>query len=290
LPPLRNDLMETPALATELRLAGLQSMGDIEIRRIATKRMLAPLMASIPVPANSDFEPFVDLNAPRMRFLDRDALDLVRLAMLPIPFADIFGSPLSTMPSDSPVSARHYTRHGLAIEAKGIVRAVTSRDVALAPADARVALDLLLADAGCEDAAAKRAWLDAAHALSSRTTPYLPVAERATLWQVLGAQSCLKALTPEESAWLALLEAAGRGDTAAMAAKGEQLFVGNLPDLRGAQLVEALITTATAQVAVGLYSDASGLLRAYLPGMRDPGSYALALRLAISQAGSNRGN
>src|SRR5690348_11111782 len=90
-PPLQHDLFAVPALAHELRLAGLGSMGDLELRRIGDKHMLDALMAGFPVPANSDFYPYVDLNAPRMRFLGRDALELVRLGDLPVPVAEILG-------------------------------------------------------------------------------------------------------------------------------------------------------------------------------------------------------
>jgi hypothetical protein len=89
LPPLAKDLFATPSVATELRLVGLQTMGDIEIRRIGNKRMLDALMRLMPVPANSDFKPFVDLNAPRMRFLNHSAVDLIALMILPTPLADI---------------------------------------------------------------------------------------------------------------------------------------------------------------------------------------------------------
>jgi hypothetical protein len=81
-----------------------------------------------------------------------------------------------------------------------------------------------------------------------------------------------------------LLAASGRGDTAAMAEAGEVLFVGLVPAMDGGQLLDALITTATAQAKVGMYVDATGLLRAYLPSLENPGSYALALRMAMAQA------
>jgi hypothetical protein len=101
LPPLAKDLFATPSVATELRLVGLQTMGDIEIRRIGNKRMLDALMRLMPVPANSDFKPFVDLNAPRMRFLNHSAVDLIALMILPTPLADIFGAPQLQAASDS---------------------------------------------------------------------------------------------------------------------------------------------------------------------------------------------
>ena len=286
LPPLANDLYATPALANELRLVGLHSMGDLEIRRIGNKRMLDALMRLMPVPANSDFRPFVDLNAPRMRFLNRSAIDLVALSVLPTPLVDIFGAPQLQAASDSPVSAQFLTRHRLAIDAQAIMRALAAQDAALAPANTRAALAQLPASASdCNNDVTRNAWLESVHTLAARTTRFLTVADRAPLWQAVRAAGCVSTLQPAESAWLGLLEAAGRGDTPGIAAEGERLFTSaQLPALNGEQVLEALISTANAQIAVGKSADARALLEANVPNLRNPGNYALALRLTLSEA------
>jgi hypothetical protein len=283
-PPLRNDLMATPSVAEEIRKSGLQAMGDLEIRRIGNKRMLAPLMASFTAPMNTDFQPFVDLNAARMRFLGRNAVALVELQLLPIPYADIFGLPLTHPVSDSTVSAGFLSAHAKALEAKALMAAVAARDPGLAPADVRGFLaDLSIAAADCANDEARKRWLDAVFAVYARTTQFLPVARRAPLWQSIRSQPCASHLKFEEASWVGLMEASGLGDPTAMAKKGEELFVGALPPMDGGQLLDALITTATAQAKVGMYDDAFALLRAYLPNLDNPGSYSLALRMAMAQ-------
>jgi predicted membrane-bound spermidine synthase len=286
LAPLANDLYSTPALANELRLVGLQTMGDLDIRRIGNKRMLDALMRLMPVPVNSDFRPFVDLNAPRMRFLNRSAIDLVALSVLPTPLVDIYGAPQLQAASDSVVSAQFLTRHRLAIEAQSLMRALATQDAALAPANTRPALEQLRASASdCNSDVTRDAWIDSVHTLALRTTRFLTVADRAPLWQAVRTAGCASTLTPAESAWVGLLEAVGRGDTRGIAAEGERLFTSaNLPALDGEQILEALISTANAQIAVGKSTDARALLDAYLPGLKNPGNYALALRLTLSEA------
>jgi hypothetical protein len=244
--------------------------------------MLGALFESMPVPANSDFYPFVDLTAPRMRFLNRDALDLVRLSLLPVPLAEIFGQPLGHPASPSQISARSFTRHQKAIEARSIVSAVVARDSGRAPAGAREAVAAVAATA-CRDPAARAAWLEGVHTLSSRTTPFLTVADRAPMWMAVRESGCSAALSPAENSWLALLEASARGDARAIAAEGERLFTAALPDLNGNQVLEALITTVAAQSAIGKHEDARGLLGAYLPVLGKAGEYSLALRLVESQ-------
>jgi hypothetical protein len=125
------------------------------------------------------------------------------------------------------------------------------------------------------------------HTLAARTTRFLTVADRAPLWQVVRAAGCASTLQPGESAWLGLLEAAGRGDIPGIAAEGERLFTSaQLPALDGEQILEALISTANAQIAVGKSDDARALLKAYVPTLQNPGNYALALRLTLSEASS----
>lgn len=285
-PPISRDLFSNPVMAKELNLAGLQSMGDLEIRRIGNKRMLAPLMASMPVPANSDFHPFVDQNAARMRFLNRDALGIVKLDLLPMPLAEIFDAPMALRASDSLLSARDYAAHARAIEAYNMIRAVQAGDPAIAPEEARKYIAMLNpTPTDCQDAQARTAWLDAVHSLAASTTPFLPRADREPLWQKVREDGCVSALTMPEAAWLGLLEASARGDTTAIAAQGERLFTATLPQLSGGQVLEALIMTVGAKTMTGRNDEAHALLRAYLPDLQNAGDYGLALRLVMSQAG-----
>jgi len=287
LPALSKDLFAVPALAAELRLTGLQSMGDIEIRRIGNKRLLGPLMNRMPVPANSDYEPYVDLNAPRMRFLGRDALELVQLGMLPVPLAEIYGQPLTQAPSDSQISAHFFTRHAMALQARTLLHAVAAKDPAQAPEDMRDYVAALLVPASeCSSDEGRASWLNAVHGIAGRTTPFMTVAERLPLWETVRAQSCASTLTPAESAWLSVLEACGRGTTADIAAAGEKMFTAPLAKLSGNQIMEALIATAAAKTAIGQHAEAQALLGAYVGMLQNAGDYGLALRLAINQAGA----
>jgi len=282
-PPLRNDLMTTPSIAAEIRKSGLNSMGDFEIRRVGNKRMLAPLMASFIAPMNSDFEPYVDQNAARLRFLGRNAVGLVELPLLPIPYADIFDLPLTHAVSASP-SVHFLAAHAKALEARALMGALTSKDASQAPADTQDWLQALSMPANdCANDESRKRWLDAVFELAARTTPFLPVAERAPLWESVRTQACASRLKPEEASWVGLMEASGRGDVNAIATKGEELFVGVVMPMDGGQLLEALITTSTAQARVGKYDDAFALLHAYLPNLDNPGSYGLALRMAMAQ-------
>jgi len=247
--------------------------------------MLHPLVLSLGIPANSDFHPYVDLNAPRMRFLGRDALDLVRLGLLPTPLSDLFGRPLSVSASDSELSARLFTRHQMAQAAKVVVAAVVANDPAHAPEELREVLALLrIPAADCAIPEARTSWLNAVHAVNSRTMPFLPVADREPMWQVLRQQGCLASLDQAEGNWFGLLDASAHADATAMATRGEQLFVAPLPQLNGTQILEGLIAAASAKVIVKQSYEARGMLDAYVPNLQNLGDYRLALWLVMSQA------
>ena len=69
-------LLQSPALRAELERIGVQSIADIESRKIGDDRTLGPVLEAVAVPPNSDFYPFVDLNAPRLRYLRANAIEL----------------------------------------------------------------------------------------------------------------------------------------------------------------------------------------------------------------------
>jgi spermidine synthase len=284
-PPLQHDLFAEPALAHELRLAGLDAMGDLELRRIGDKRMLDALMTGFPVPANSDFHPYVDLNAPRMRFLGRDALELVRLGDLPVPVAEILGQPLARSASDSAASARFFLRHRYAIEARNTMNAIFRHDPQLAPVDGRAPVEVLLrSPESCAVGQGRHEWLTAVHSVASKTTPFLPPAERAPLWETLRGSPCATTLSPPQREWLQLLEAMGGGDTAAVGEHGLAMLRDPPAELQGEQVLQALIATAAARIAVSRPGDARELLDAYLPSLQSAGDYTLALRLVDALA------
>ncbi|MEO8018550.1 MAG: spermidine synthase [Pseudomonadota bacterium] len=282
-PRLDPRALDTPELAADLHRVGINNIGDIELRRIGNRRLLGPLFAAFDVPANSDYYPYVDQTANRMRFLSRNALPLTQLGLLGIPLAEIFGVPLQVNPSDSPNSARYFERHRLASEALGILAAMKSRELAAAPANAR--RDLLSLDlpaAACDSAETRGVWLDAVHSLAARTTPFVPLETRAAWWPRVESSACFGKLDALERNWVLLLAAMSGGDPAATATNGTKLLAEPPASMSGNQLIEVLLATTAAQTATGQPEAAIGLLNSYLPSLQNPGRYSLALELLRS--------
>jgi spermidine synthase len=90
------------AFMQELAHLSIKRVEDISARRIGTKREIAPLFATLGAPVNSDFRPFVQLEAPRARFEGTFAHAIFALVNAPLPILDMAGS-----------SARSYLRDPL---------------------------------------------------------------------------------------------------------------------------------------------------------------------------------
>ncbi|MGQ0523042.1 MAG: fused MFS/spermidine synthase [Betaproteobacteria bacterium] len=79
-------VLDWPELKPEWRRVGVDTLQDLDARRIGGKVVLHPLFRSYPVPENSDYFPYLDDRAPRARFLrhSADGLNTIRTASLPL--------------------------------------------------------------------------------------------------------------------------------------------------------------------------------------------------------------
>ena len=79
-------VLDWPELRADWRRVGVDSLQDLEARRIGSRAVLHPLFRSYPVPENSDYFPYLDDRAPRARFLrhSADGLNALRTASLPL--------------------------------------------------------------------------------------------------------------------------------------------------------------------------------------------------------------
>src|SRR5262249_53231916 len=67
-PPLSADIFALPGIADDLAYLGFRDINDLRALRIGNRRLMEPFFAQSDYPANSDFFPVLDQNAPRARF------------------------------------------------------------------------------------------------------------------------------------------------------------------------------------------------------------------------------
>jgi len=77
------------AFLEQLGRLGITRAEEISARYLGDKKEMAPLFSALAPPVNSDFRPFVQLEAPRARFEGTRALGLESLALAPLPLLEM---------------------------------------------------------------------------------------------------------------------------------------------------------------------------------------------------------
>ncbi len=88
-PPLGALPAGEPVFVEQLKRIGVTGREHLAGRRVGSKRELMALLAPLGVPANSDFRPFVQLEATRARFAQHSATALPQLALAPVPVSEM---------------------------------------------------------------------------------------------------------------------------------------------------------------------------------------------------------
>ncbi|MDX3775635.1 hypothetical protein QE250_16065 [Chromatiaceae bacterium AAb-1] len=78
------------ATRAELALVGIEHQADLQLRLVANKKMMAPLLEESAAPVNSDFFPYVDQNAVKARFTQASAAELSNIRHSEFPLQELF--------------------------------------------------------------------------------------------------------------------------------------------------------------------------------------------------------
>jgi predicted membrane-bound spermidine synthase len=285
LPVPRDDLLQSPQLRTELERIGVQSVADIRSRMIGDNTTLGPLLQSIQVPANSDYYPFVDLNAPRLRYLGANALELPALTVLPLPFAELIDGAVRREPTAEPAANSSLVRDRFVQRAVAIRDAVASGSLdGLDPFSARY---LWLIDTRAEQCAQKQTqqdWEEAARNISDYTVAYLNASELREIWKKVLSSPCYREVPEEERDWADLYAAIAQRDAAQIVKLGSAL-IAKQPTSED-DLSYLTTVTAAAYVRLGEDDRAHSLLQAQWPRLKHAGQFDLALRDLLALTGA----
>lgn len=221
--PLDPAVLDEGEVARTLARFDVRGIADVQVRRLGGRALLGPLFDSFPVPANSDYFPYVDLNAFRGVFLQRSALPVTALGMAPFPLAEL----LEGVPQPDPrqVSAYGTYRRSLrAADAGGLARGDAGKLAELPVWLQKDHQVTRLHGSPCHPVQAMDAWIDAAFSVADATGGHLTAAQSRSLWQDLAPDACRGALAPEAALWLRLFEAVGQRDARAMADAADRLL------------------------------------------------------------------
>jgi predicted membrane-bound spermidine synthase len=223
LPPLTERIFQSPQLRAELDRIGVRSLAELQARLIGDDSTIGPLVNALTVPVNSDFFPYVDLNAPRLRFMSQTALELPRLTALPIPLMDLLRSKSATTATPAPSSNTYLFREVQVLRALAIRRALM--DARFDDLDTLGTTNLLVirtAVEKCADPNVQIAWKRAVENIGMLTASYLNPTELTDVWSSIKATPCYRDASGEHKAWADLLAA-----VAARAAVEDREYVAN---------------------------------------------------------------
>jgi len=275
---------EWPRMRAELERVGVQSVADLQSRLIGDDRLLEPLFRTVPAPANSDFFPFVDLNAPRMRFMHRDARQLPGLTLLSIPLLDLLRNGSAPGPTLEP------SRHSELARDVRVRQALTIRQALLdgrpEGLDKPSAIDFMLlrmSAAQCADRQAQETWKTAIRNVSAMTASYLSTAELAGIWSAVRSTPCYREASGAHEAWADLLAAVAARNAAAIVRIGTPLLEAG-PSLTKDERTYLTTVLATGYVRLGQLPQARDLLVAQWKQLDQGGEFALSLTELLSLA------
>jgi predicted membrane-bound spermidine synthase len=223
------DITAMPGVARELRRVHVNSISEIEIRRLGGKRSLAPMFLSYGVPANSDFHPYLDLHAAKYRFLNGSAQELTGLLGYSVPIVALLEGHVKNPPVETKVDGDEY------LEALELTRrAHYARDFLLLQAPPQpVAIprqfqkDLELTRASlteCRDPGRSDIWFHSLYQLARTLNPMLSVQDARAVWERIEHGACSSQVAPEERQWIGLMKAVGNRAAPEMARLAEALL------------------------------------------------------------------
>jgi len=251
---LSDAIFQLPVLKDDMKRLGIGHMGDLFPRRVGSAKIWNPWLTNGVL--NSDYFPYVDLNAARSRFMKSDAVGLVapkgdNLPVMELLDRKTWDSPLAP----TPVAAGGSFRHGLALQGEEIVEYMLQGPSpryawmsSLQGAMLHAARGILFQ---CERFDEGPVMWDEVVNLANRVVGTMSSARQKPLWDAALASPCVAQMTPSQRDWLQLFAASGARDAAAMSRLGQKLIAdeGAMTPRQWAFVVTA---TATALISQGL--------------------------------------
>jgi spermidine synthase len=261
------ELAAMPGVARELRRVHVNSMWDIEVRRLGGKGSLAPLFLTYGVPANSDFYPYLDLHAAKYRFLQRSAEDLTGLLAYSIPVVALLEGRKKSEPAESLVDGEEYlevlelTRR--ARYARDFLLLQTAPEPVAIPRPFQKDLELTRARLiECRNPEGSDIWFHSLYQLAHTLNPMLSPNDAKAVWERIERGPCSSRVAPDERQWIDLMKAVGNRSAPDMARLAEALLA-KPSDLPAGHRQYLMAAGMAGYLAQGKRAEASALWNRY---------------------------
>ena len=253
-------------LAAMLRGVGVNNAADIDGRWRGDAFTVNAMMAAFDAPANSDYRPFVDLNAARARFVRANSATLFSAPLASTSMLETLGAAAPR----SEASMRLASALSEAVEAQA--------DVSLPPAHAAYA-DAVRATRElfrtCKAGTPPAVLLEGAIGTAMVINDHAQRAQAEAAWKSLRTGDCYRSLDPRVRRWVELFGAVAARDAAAMAELGTQALAGAPHEFARDYALRAAVV---GEIAQGRPEIGAMLIEAHAPQGRAP--WLVALREA----------
>ncbi len=292
IPELDPAIFDEPALAELLKRIDIDSIGELEVRWLANKQVLMPLIESYAIQANSDYYPVLDLGAAKTRFLELDATllqtpDFSRLAGLRL-LGRHSQRPHGPVTVNRDVPATLFWALGQTLyDYRYTQRWNWDDSVFQLPPQIREYAELgRLALNQCGAMLPIGRWLDGMYNnTAKRMIPYLDTAQGERLLRGLNTSMCQTRLKPLQNHFVELLIAITLKDAAAMSESARVLL--NEAHFKDPDFVEYLVSAGMQGDLLQKNPEAAReLLRQYSPDLGERMKSSLALRLLAAHSGA----
>ena len=282
IPQIDPDAIKQAGLTDELRRINVVSSADLEARRIGSKRILDPFFQSYPVPANSDFAPYLDQNASRTRYLAVNARDLGQTMLNAHPVLEMMDARRPVSGAAHTVASPYVAKAQAVADATRLRGAILSQDFSTLPAElglAAVPPALLLEQCGAS--VTPNLSVDSLLHLSGRLVPHLSPEELRPIWAKFESGACFQRLDPRMRQWLDLVKAVSERDAGRMADLGDTLLA--YADLTGMRRAYAVRAALLGTIASKQYLRTRDLWLKYRPDA-NAAQQDVTLRLMLAYA------
>ena len=212
-------------LRSDLERVGLRTPDDFHVRMTGSQAVIGPLLAHSTVPANSDYFPYLDLNAGKARFRTEVAGLFTAWSTANLPVLEMVGL---AEPMFSQVSANQYFARAETIASAHAGHATIVENVSktnqMLPPLYQIYSRLRLLGSSCEPRRFETEWASALHGLAVLTLPYLDAQTGDELLSSVSPENCPGSLSENMSSWMSLYRAVAARDANEMVSLAEELI------------------------------------------------------------------
>ncbi len=255
------DILWEDGLKESLNHVGVNSLADVMIRKVAEREALIPYLDLVPSPVNSDYFPYVDLNAGRARYTQSRAEAFTAWMQAPLPMLEMLYD--DSIEYAEVTSSQYLLKNDSINIADWVHRKIIGETLTDPEAWDEASIDrlryisdwLLLSEVGCAANTNPERWHDTVFDMALIALPYLEPARALELVDRLHATGCAPAQSDEATSWAELYRAVAIRDSNGMSVSGRRLLGrgSELSDSRHAYLVAA---TMLGDIAAGRPAEA----------------------------------